>query len=76
MLGERLKNPKPKVIEGVTFHAVRTGVSRFAMLDESGQRRVWPNHGGLTYSASVGGKTIGSRYRSESAAMKAAALFS
>ncbi len=66
----------PIVVDGVTFESYRTGINQYALfVGDPSERRavVRHNFSGSTYQAQVNGQTIGKRYRTEEAAMRAAA---
>lgn len=65
---------KAKIIDGIEWRSYGYGVMQYEMVAElPGRVAVWCNYKRSTYSASIHGRTIGNRYHSETAAMKAVA---
>ena len=62
----------PVVVDGVTFESWQTGTLRYALMSQDGRGMVQPSRIGATYAAGVDGETIGPRYATEDAALKAA----
>jgi hypothetical protein len=71
---------KPIVIDGIVFESYRTGIGQYALFvgdptDHLGRlAMVRQNFSGATYSATVNGRTIGKRFRTEESAMRAVAF--